>query len=98
MCTTLEDINWADIMNSVNTLDTWSCFRVIFQEIIDIDTFAPLSRSGNKKSTYMTDNRGFWLRKLKRIGCGRDIGCLKLIVITLLLKMLVTGLEVLPTI
>ena len=54
MCTTLEDINWADIMNSMNTLDTWSYFRVICQEIIDIDMFAPLSKSGNKKSTYMT--------------------------------------------
>ena len=31
MCATLEDINWADIMNSMNTLDAWSYFKAIFK-------------------------------------------------------------------
>ena len=62
MCATLEDINWADIMNSMNTLDAWSYFRAIFQETID--KFVPLSRSGNKKSTY-NSVEAFQLRKLK---------------------------------
>ena len=30
MCVTLENIKWADIMNSMNTLYAWSYFRIIF--------------------------------------------------------------------
>ena len=62
MCATLEGINWADIMNSMNTLDAWSYFKAIFQETID--KFVPLSRTGNKKSIYMSAE-AFQLRKLK---------------------------------
>ena len=52
MCATLEYINWADIMNSMNTLDAWSYFRAILQKAIN--KFVPLSRLCNKKSTYMS--------------------------------------------
>ena len=49
-------------MNSMNTLEAWSYFSAIFQETVD--KFVPLSRSGNKKSTYMSAE-AFQLRKLK---------------------------------
>ena len=32
MCATLEDINWTDIINSMNTLDTWNYFRAVLWE------------------------------------------------------------------
>ena len=63
MCTELEDIDWANIMNPMNTLVAWSFFTTIFQETID--KFVPLRKSGNKKSTYMI-TEAFDLRKLKR--------------------------------
>ena len=52
MCTKLEDIDWANIMNLMNTLDAWNFFTTVFQETID--KFVPLRRSGNKRSTYCT--------------------------------------------
>ena len=62
MHVTLENINWADIMNSMNIVYAWSYFRTIFQDTTDI--FVLLSRSSNKKSTYMTIE-AFRLIKLK---------------------------------
>ena len=63
ICTELEDIDWANIMNPMNTLDAWNFFTTVFQETID--KFVPLRKSGNKRSTYMT-TKAFDLRKLKR--------------------------------
>ena len=63
MCTELEDIDWANIMNPMNTLDAWNFFATVFQETID--KFVPLRKSGQKRSTYMT-TEAFDLRKLKR--------------------------------
>ena len=63
MCTELEDIDWANIMNPMNTLDAWNFFTTVFQETID--KFVPLRKSGHKRSTYMT-TKAFDLRKLKR--------------------------------
>ena len=62
MCTELEDIDWANIMNPMNTLDAWNFFTTVFQETID--KFVPLIKSGHKRSTYMT-TKAFDLRKLK---------------------------------
>ena len=62
MCTELEDIDWANIMNHMNTLDAWNFFTTVFQETID--KFVPLRKSGNKISTYMK-TEAFDLRKLK---------------------------------
>ena len=63
MCTELEDIDWANIMNPMNILDAWNFFTTIFQETID--KFVPLRKSGNNRSTYIT-TEAFDLRKLKR--------------------------------
>ena len=63
MCTELEDIDWANIMNPMNTLDAWNFFTTVFQETIG--KFVPLRKSGHKRSTYMT-TEAFDLRKLKR--------------------------------
>ena len=64
MCATLEDVNWADIMNSMNTLEAWSYyFSAVFQETID--KFVPLGRSGTRKVLSYMSAEGFQLRKLK---------------------------------
>ena len=63
MHVTLENINWADIMNSMNTLYAFSYYRAILEETTDI--FVLLSIASNKKSSYMTIE-AFQLIKLNR--------------------------------
>ena len=68
MRVTLENINWANIMNSMNTLYAFSYYRAILKETTDI--FVLLSRSSNEKSTYMTIE-AFRFIKLKSKLCNR---------------------------
>ena len=60
----MDDINWADIMNPMDTLDGWSNFRTVLKRILLTSFYFLTGQVTRKVLSYMTAEV-FNMRKLK---------------------------------
>ena len=88
----LYTVNWLDIMEPMNTQEAWEFFKTVIQDIID--KYIPTTTGVQKiRNTYMSPE-AFRIKKLKR-KLWKTIPCLRLTMITKLLRKLEISLDVL---
>ena len=85
-------IDWPDIMEPMNTKEAWEFFKTVLQDIID--KYVPMSIGVQKKRNIYMSPEAFKLKKLKR-KLWKTIPCLRLTMITKLLRKLEISLDVL---
>ena len=92
MCAALYTIDWLDIMELMVTQEAWEFFKTVIQDIID--KYVPITTGVQKiRNTYMSP-KAFRIKRLKQ-KLWKTIPCLRLPMITKLLRKLEISLDIL---
>ena len=88
----LYAINWLDIMEPMDTQEAWEFFKTVFQDIID--KYVPITTGVQEKRNVYMSPEAFSFKE-KSGNYGKAILCLRLTMITKLLRKPEISLEIL---